>query len=116
VKKIESYRFGHVVIDGMSYRKDVLIIGDTVHSPWWRSAGGHVFAVEDLRMILDAAPANVVLGIGYFGRVNVPETSLQALHKLKCSVFVERSGRAVEVFNGLVDNGGEVSAALHLTC
>ena len=34
---IQSYRFGHIQIDGKDYRNDVKLIGKRVVSEWWRS-------------------------------------------------------------------------------
>ena len=45
--KIDSYSFGSIQIDGKDYSTDVILLGGDVKSPWWREAGGHVYAVED---------------------------------------------------------------------
>jgi hypothetical protein len=114
--RIDSYRFGRIVVDGRPYGRDLLIVDGSVRSPWWRSAGGHVFAPEDLEAIVDAAPAHVVLGTGYFGRVEVLDSTHQTLAGLGCEVHVARSRRAVEIFNHLAASGENVAAGLHLTC
>lgn len=103
-------------IDGVDYSKDVIVLPDGVRAPWWREAGGHIFAPEDLREVLDASPEVVVLGTGYFGRVRVEGATFKVLTAAGSEVVIERTGRAVEMFNRLVDEGRDVAAALHLTC
>ncbi len=114
--RIDAYSFGSISIDGVDYSNDVIILPDGVRAPWWREAGGHVYAPEDLQEVLDAAPEVVVLGTGYFGRVRVEGATLAALTAAGSEVVVERTGRAVEAFNRLADEGRDVAAALHLTC
>jgi hypothetical protein len=116
MKLIESFSFGAIVIDGERFKDDVIILRDTVRSPWWRRAGGHVFAVEDLAPVLDEAPECVVLGTGAFGMVRVPAETRQALEARGARVVVEKTPRAVAEYNHLRRLGRDVAACLHLTC
>ena len=95
---------------------DVSLQGGDVKYPWWREAGGHVYAVEDFEEPVEAATEKVVLGTGYFGLVKVLDETIEALAEAGSEVVVERSFGAVECFNRLADEGREVAAALHLTC
>ncbi len=113
---IDSYRFGRIRIDGADYEKDVLVLRDSVLSPWWRQAGGHVFAPEDLEPLITLAPEVVCLGTGYFGRVTVHEATVEAFRGGGSQVLVARTGRVVEEYNRLVHEGRDAAAALHLTC
>ena len=113
---IDSYSFGGIRIGGLDYPKDVVILQGVVRCPWWRAAGGHVYAVDDLEGLIAAAPEVVVLGTGYFGRVRVLDETLEALTKAGSEVVVEKTGAAVDSFNRLSAEGRDVAAALHLTC
>lgn len=113
---IDAYRFGSISIDGRVYTDDVVLLRDRVVSPWWREAGGHVFALSDLGLVVGARAAVVVLGTGRYGRVNVPEETLAALRAAGAEVVVAVTGRAVEGYNRCADAGEDVVAALHLTC
>jgi hypothetical protein len=113
---IDSYSFGSIEIDGRAYSTDVILLGDEVRGPWWREAGGHVYAVQDFEDLLAEAPEVVVLGTGYFGRVKVLDETLTALAEAGSEIVVERTGGAVECFNRFVEEGRDVAAALHLTC
>jgi hypothetical protein len=116
VTLIQRYRFGSIRIDGADYGKDVIILRGAVHSPWWREAGGHVFAASDLEAVIGAAPEVVALGTGYWGRVKVPAETVAALEDAGSQVVVERTRPAVEEYNRLAGQGRDVAAALHLTC
>jgi hypothetical protein len=113
---IDKYAFGHIRVDGRDYSRDVILLGGEVKGPWWREAGGHVYAKQDLAEVLAAAPEVVVLGTGYFGRVKVLDETLEALAESGSEIVVERTGGAVEAYNRFVAEGRDVAAALHLTC
>ena len=113
---IDRYTFGRIRIDGREYTKDVLIIGGAVRSPWWRSAGGHVFAPDDLSEVIEAQPQVVCLGTGALGMVTVEPATVAAFGRAGTRVVQDRTARVVEVFNRLAAEGRDVAAALHLTC
>ena len=113
---IDSYGFGRIRIDGADYGLDVLLLRDRVLSPWWRQAGGHVYAAEDLQPLIALAPEVVCLGTGYFGRVKVQDDTVEAFAAAGSQVLVDRTGRVVEEYNRLVREGRDAMAALHLTC
>jgi hypothetical protein len=112
--RINNYSFGRIDVGGVLYTQDVIILRERVVSPWWREAGGHVFAPADLTDVIEAAPEIVVLGTGYFGRVNVPPETLEALGT--SASIVETTALAVKTFNRLRSEGRDIIAALHLTC
>ena len=113
---IDSYSFGRIRVDGIDYAEDVILLRSEVRSPWWRSAGGHVYAPTDFEEVVAAAPEIVVLGTGYFGRVKVLDKTLTVFAEAGSEVIVEKTSRAVETFNQLAAAGHDVAAALHLTC
>lgn len=112
---IDSYQFGRIVIDGVDYSSDCIILGDTVHSDWWRKQG-HSLAAEDLKTVIAAKPSVLIVGCGASGLVKVSEETRQVLqqHNIKTEALDTR--RAVERFNELSEEGVNVAAALHLTC
>ena len=112
---IDRFRFGNVRIDGMDYSKDVIILGGVVRSPWWRTAGGHIFAPVDLANIIEAAPDVVCLGTGAVGMVTVDDETVAAFEAIGTKVVIDRTGRVIEELNRLLAEGCNVAAALHLT-
>lgn len=112
---IDSYQFGKIVIDGKAYDKDCLIVGDCVHANWWRKQG-HVLAVEDLQVVLEAKPAVLVVGCGSPGLMKVSDDARQTLQQEGIELIVIDTHKAIVRFNELAEKGKNIAAALHLTC
>jgi len=53
--RIQSYRFGEIVIEGRKYRDDLMVFADRVRAGWWRKEG-HLLQVVDLTEALAAEP------------------------------------------------------------
>ena len=68
---IDTYRFGLIVVDGQTYRKDLILIPEGVTPNWWRDSG-HNLAINDLRVVLEALPEVLVVGQGSMSRMKVP--------------------------------------------
>ena len=114
--RIDHFRFGNVRIDGVAYSEDMIIVGGVVRSPWWRTAGNHIFAPVDLANIIEAAPEIVCLGTGAIGMATIEEETIAAFERIGAEVVVDRIGRVIEAFNRFSAEGRDVAAALHLTC
>lgn len=108
---IEHYSFGRIVIDGTEYTSDVLIVGEKVHS-WWRKQG-HRVAPEDLDAVVNESPETLVVGMGAYGAMKVPDKTKDFLRNRGIKLIAEKTGDAVTVFNKLT---GKKAAAFHLTC
>lgn len=112
---IDSYQFGEVVIDGVGYSSDVVILGDSVQSNW-RRVHGHTLSVEDLESVIEAKPSILVVGCGAYGIMRVSQETRKALLEHNIELEALDTAKAVERFNELLQTGADVAAALHLTC
>ena len=112
---IDHYTFGRIGISGQSYDADVIIFPDHVQERWWRR-DGHDLIPEDLETVLADAPPVLVIGTGYYGRMQVPEQTREALRAQGVEVRISRTSDAVAEFNRLQKEYARVVAALHLTC
>jgi hypothetical protein len=112
---IDQYRFGHIDIEGHGFDADVIIFPDRVQEHWWRRVG-HRLAREDLETVLAEEPKVLVVGTGYYERMQVPEETLDALRSARIDVRVEKTSSAVEEFNRLQRERTRIVAALHLIC
>lgn len=111
---IESYSFGKIKVNSVTYTSDVILFPDHVQSDWWRIAG-HKLHLEDIKGILKAKPEILVVGTGYFGLMKVlPETE-EALKHEGIRVIVEKTKKAVKSYNNLSPSH-RVIGAFHLTC
>ena len=113
--KIDSYSFGRIRIDGKAYSSDVIIYADRVDATWWRKEG-HRLQAEDLVDVLKARPDVLVVGTGFFGVMSVPEYTAEQIRAAGVDVRIEKTGKAVDLFNKLAIGDRRVVAALHLTC
>ncbi|MDH5202267.1 MAG: MTH938/NDUFAF3 family protein [Nitrospirota bacterium] len=112
--KIEHYSFGKIIIDGKTYTSDVIIYPERVDSSWWRERG-HYLQLIDLTDAINAGPEILIIGTGYFGKMAVPKETISHLKSKGIEVHVERTKKAVELFNTF-QNDKVVIAAFHLTC
>lgn len=112
--RVDSYRFGHIEIDGSQYENDVIIFPDRVRDNWWRTEG-HVLNIEDLDEVFDAQPEALIVGQGAYGRMNVPAETRRTVEDAGIEIISANTDEAVERYNEMREHG-KIVAALHLTC
>jgi len=112
---IDSYKFGKIVINGTSYDSDIIVIGDSVISNWWRKKG-HSLSSEDLNPVIEAKPSTLIVGCGASSMMNVPAGTLDILMQHNIETEILDTHKAVQRFNQYASEGKNVAAALHLTC
>ncbi|HKJ22251.1 MAG TPA: MTH938/NDUFAF3 family protein [Gammaproteobacteria bacterium] len=113
--KITHYDFGKLQVAGRHYTSDVIILPDGVRDHWWREEG-HSLHINDLSEVVDARPDVLVIGTGFYGRMDVPAATLAYLEDHGMQVHAMKSKDAVAEFNRLQREAARVVAALHLTC
>jgi hypothetical protein len=112
---ITAYEFGRIAIADSSYTSDVIVAPEQVIDSWWRKEG-HNLQIEDLDDILQAKPDLLIIGTGYYGRMQVPDETRQYLEKQGIKVLQAKTGEAVTEYNQLQKEYARIVAALHLTC
>ncbi len=112
--RIETFRFGHIVIDGQAHNKDVIILPDLVIGGWWRQEG-HALHPDDLQAVLQAAPQTLVVGQGTDGLMRVTTETRQALRAASIELVAQPTDQACQTYNR-IRKEQTVAAALHLTC
>lgn len=113
--KIDHYSFGRIGIGGRDFDADVIIFPDRVQERWWRGEG-HRLSPQDLETVLYDKPQLLVIGTGYYGRMQVPQDTLASLRAKGVEVKALKTGDAVKEFNRLQQDYARIVAALHLTC
>jgi hypothetical protein len=111
---IDFYSFGKMVIESKIFQSDLIIYPETIEPSWWRKEG-HLVQLEDLAAILAASPEVLIIGTGYMGLMKVPGELRKELLGRNIELYVEKSARAVEIFNSIHAKRKTV-AAFHLTC
>lgn len=113
---IDSTAFGVMTIDGRTYTSDVIIFPDgRVRDGWWRKRG-HVLSVDDILVLVDAAPKVIVAGTGTSGRMRPEAGLMDFLKERDILMIAEPNPRAVEIYNRKIASGVETGACFHLTC
>jgi hypothetical protein len=112
---IDSYQFGKIVIDGVDYSSDCIILGNSVQANWWRKQG-HLLSAEDLQPIIAAKPTVLIVGCGASGLMNISDEARHVLLEEDIQLEAVDTAKAVERFNELSKTGVNIAAALHLTC
>jgi len=111
---IDDYAFGRIVIEGRTYTSDVIVYPDRVDPSWWRKEG-HLLQKVDLLDVISADPDIVVIGRGNQGVMKVPDNTISFLESKGIRVIMEKTARAVEIFNEESKKVKTVGA-FHLTC
>ena len=112
---IDHCTFGHIGVGGHEYDADIIIFPDHVQERWRRRQGRRLDQ-EDLETVIAKTPHLLVIGTGYFGRMQVPEETLATLRAEGIEVRVSKTSDAVAEFNRLQKDCASIVAALHLTC
>lgn len=111
---IDSYEFGSIVIDGRTYRSDLLIWPGHLKSDWWRQEG-HLLQVPDVFEVLASEPEVLVVGTGAYGNMAIdPELSAYLKDK-GIDLLAQPTREACRSINELAGQR-RLAAALHLTC
>ena len=113
---IEEYTFGKMVIDGETYKKDLIITKEEIIPNWWREKG-HRLQLKDIKEVLDKQqPEYLVVGKGKFGMMTVSSELKTYLREQNIELHEKESGKASQKLNKLLNEGKNVVGAFHLTC
>lgn len=113
--KISDYQFGKLRIADTPVISDVIVYPDNFQDHWWRKQG-HVLHIEDLQSIVEYHPDILIVGTGYYGRMQIPQETQNYLQQQGIQLIVERTSEAITEFNRLQQQCANAVAALHLTC
>ncbi|MGC9529315.1 MAG: Mth938-like domain-containing protein [Candidatus Bipolaricaulaceae bacterium] len=111
--RLSGYRFGRVEVNGEEWDRDVAVLpGGT--KPWVRKEGHRVHP-DDLGDALAADPQLLVVGTGYFGRLQVSQEVEGLLAERGAELLALKTAEAVDAYNEL-SRKRRTCALLHLTC
>jgi len=103
-----------IVIDGVTYTRDVIILPDQVISNW-RRRHGHVLIPEDIIPVFEASPEVLIIGAGSVNRMQISDDVFQETKQRGIQLISKPTGKAWLVYNEKA-NQNSVAAAFHLTC
>lgn len=111
---VDSYEFGAIVIDGRTYRTDLLIWPGQLQADWWRLEG-HLLQVPDVFEALAANPRVLVVGTGAYGNLAIDPELVAHLQDKGIDLIARPTREACQSLNELAGKR-RLAAALHLTC
>jgi hypothetical protein len=111
---IDHYEFGLIVIEGQTFRKDVLMWPGRIKGDWWRKEA-HLLKLDDVAEALVAAPQVLVVGQGEPGKMQVDPALAAFLQDRGVELIAHPTREACRVINDLTGER-RLAAALHLTC
>lgn len=111
---IDNYEFGAIVIDGRTYRTDVLLWPGHLKHDWWRLEG-HLLQMPDVAEALGAAPQVLVVGTGAYDRLEVDPELVAYLKDRGIELVARPTAEACRSINELAGHR-RLAAALHITC
>jgi len=114
IPKIDSFRFGRVVIDEVAYSKDVVILPEGVKANW-RRMEGHNLQAQDLDWVLESKPEVLIVGKGSVNRMKVSEGVKKVCDRTGIELITLQSSAACKRYNELRLTQ-RTAAALHITC
>ena len=113
--RINAYRFGEMVVDGISYRQDIIIFPDHVRESWWRIQGHEVHA-DDLMEVLTRSDIDlIIIGQGDPGLVRIMPEARTAVESRGWELIVQPTTEAWKTYNAKSPSR-KVVGAFHLTC
>lgn len=110
---IESYAFGKIVIDGMTYTSDVVIFPDRIQDSWRRKKG-HVLQIDDLQDILFYRPHVLLIGTGAYGLMIIPDETREFISNKGIKLYSDKTAEACTFYNTMKKK--KLVAAFHITC
>ncbi len=112
--QVDSYEFGSIVIDGKTYRSDLLIWPGHLKSDWWRLEG-HLLQLPDVAEALASQPQVLLVGMGAYGNMAIDPELEAYLKSQDIELVAQPTREACRSLNAL-SGTRRLAAALHLTC
>ena len=112
---IDNYQFGEIIIGGKGFDYDIEVRWDGEVLKWWRREG-HIIDIEDVKRAVGQNPEEIIIGVGDSGMARVTEDARNFIKEKNISLVVDKTGRAVEVFNEGVEKRKRIIGLFHLTC
>ena len=117
---IDSTQFGEVTVDNKKYHQ-VLIIGDKVEERDTEKLKKlfdttHKIGDWEVEKLISNEPEVIVIATGQDGAMAVDDELVSKFSKISKEVIVEKTPKAIEVYNDQVKLGKKVNALIHTTC
>jgi len=118
--KINSTKFGQIVIAGKKYSQ-VLIIGEKIierdYDKLKKLFGtAHKIVDWEIDQLLSNNPEVIVIGTGQDGLLEVDEEFKQQMADRGIGVIIDKTPEALKIYNERIQAGQRTNALIHTTC
>ena len=117
--KITHLSWGHLEVEGQDspFKDAKLFPGGAREWDWNETGTDHEPGIQpaDVEELLEYGATTVVLGKGFYERLQVRRETLQELENRNVSVHMEQTEEAVRLYNELSESE-RVGALIHSTC
>jgi len=113
--KINSTKFGSIVVNKKEYSNDILVSYKGLVREH-KTTARHVLSKGELNLILVEDPEIVIIGSGYEGCMQLSPEFVELAGMKGVQILTMKTADAVEKFNELYEKGRKVAAYMHLTC
>lgn len=110
---IDRFEFGSIVLDGETYRSDIVILPDGSLEPW-HGANDDRRAIEGIERVVEAGPATVVVGLGTAGGMALTPEMRARFEKAGIELIACRTHKACDTYRRL-RRKRRLAAILHVT-
>lgn len=110
--RIQEIKYGEILLNDKTYYSDMVV--------WWDNKKKmlektHIVDLDLLKRILEEKPDCLVIGVGLEGTMKIDPKAKQVLEKNQVPVFVEKTLKAMEIYNAFLDQGKKVVGIMHVT-
>lgn len=118
-QKIDSTSFGSIIVDGKTYKYDILIrLNGQVENREKKLSKekygtSHKVSLEEAKYIYEEGTEKIIIGTGQTGFVKLSEEAEDFFMNKKCGVELLPTPWAIERWNELE---GKITAMFHVTC
>ncbi len=111
---VNHYEFGCMAINGKEYRNDIAVFWDGSVENWQMES--RIVIASDVNFAISKNPEIIVIGTGADGVACVSREATEAIIGKGLNLVIEKTGKAVSIFNENAAEGKRVVGLFHLTC
>lgn len=118
--RIDSTKFGEIVIDGKKYHQ-VLIIGNSVIERDYEKLEGlfgtsHKIGDWEVEELFKNSPEIIIIGTGQDGMMEVDRSLYEKIGNKNIELIITITPEAIKIYNEKIESGKRVNALIHTSC